>query len=490
MKVFFSGAFFLFSFCLLTISAAFSSDMEETYMSADKSFYPYAPSLVKWEKSSADFTPPETCAECHPDKYDEWRSSMHALAFRDPLYQGELHLAVKSVGKEISRQCEGCHTPAAVVKGEIKDVGLKGLSSLALAGVSCDVCHSVKGHTHWQTPYHQPENGSLILSPGEDGKNSETGENYTLTKYGPKKPDEWCGDTFHECRYSPLHTSSELCASCHQVSNYRTHTPIEETYREWKNGPYSINNIHCQDCHMVDTETFMKVADTFAKPEPDAYHHYFNGANFLIYYLTKLAALKAGEQDVAANADAKYQMAVDRLKAAADLEITPVYRKDSISEIRVRVKNIRAGHYLTTSLTNIRQMWLEVTVKDKDGNLIMTTGGVAEDGTLPDDIRMFNSDTQDRNLNYTINPWEAETFSRTTTIPPKGYRDVHYGLGSPKGEAVTVTAILRYRQAGQKVAEKLLGMLPDDIHLEAVYGIKKIPDLPVIDMVSRTKTFR
>ncbi|MBF0200666.1 MAG: cytochrome c family protein, partial [Desulfamplus sp.] len=159
----------------------------EPYMKADRDNYPYYPSLLRWEKSKADFNPPQSCAECHPDKYDEWQGSMHALAFIDPVYQGELNLAVQSAGYEVSRQCEGCHTPAAFVRGEIKGPGLKGLSPLALSGVSCDVCHSVKAHTHWETPSRQPENASFILSPGEDGEES----GYILTKYGPNPPDEW-----------------------------------------------------------------------------------------------------------------------------------------------------------------------------------------------------------------------------------------------------------------------------------------------------------
>lgn len=450
----------------------------DTYMKTDTTVYPLAPSLIKWEKSSADFTPPETCADCHPGKYEEWTGSMHALAFKDPVYQGELNLAVKEAGHEIARQCEGCHTPAAVVKGEIKGAGLEGLSDMALAGVSCDVCHSIKGHTHWETPYHQPENGSFILSPGRDGDEPE------LTKYGPNTPDEYCGDDFHQCVESPLHRSSELCASCHQVFNHETHTPLEETYREWKNGPYATANIHCQDCHMVETDTFKRSADELVRPDREDYHHYFNGANFLLYHLTELAARKAGDEELAANAHNKYTMAVERLQAAAALEIKPTWRKNRLAEIRVRVKNIRAGHNLTTSLTNIRQMWLEVTATDENGRVLMSTGSVDTHGQLPEEIRMFHSITQDKNLNFTLKPWEAESFSKNSTIPPKGYRDVHYGLCVEKGKPVTIEAKLRYRQADQKVAEKLLGMVPGDIHLEAVYGITEIPSLPIIDMVS------
>ena len=149
----------------------------------DREFYPYYPSLVKWNKSRAEFTPPSICADCHEKQYKEWNGSVHNLAFQDPIYQGELNKGVNAVGHEITRQCEGCHSPAGMVTGEIKGAGISGLGEVAMAGVSCDICHSVSGVTHWQTPSHEPENGSLILTPGVDTK-----DGIKLLKRGPNKP--------------------------------------------------------------------------------------------------------------------------------------------------------------------------------------------------------------------------------------------------------------------------------------------------------------
>ncbi len=447
--------------------------------------FPYYPSLLKWDKTGAEFTPPETCGECHPDQYNEWMGSMHALAFKDPIYQGELNKAVKAVGHTISRQCEGCHSGAAMMSGEIKGPGLKGLSSMALGGVSCDICHSVKGHSGWETPYHQPENGSLVLSPGKDGANGPV-----LTKYAPYKGEEGCGEEFHKCVESPLHKQAEICGSCHQVHHYDTHFPIESTYMEWKNGPYALKDIACQDCHMVDTDTFLRSADLMQKPKRGEYRHFFNGANFLVYYLVEQAAKKAGDEELAENMHEKFNMAVARLKAAAEVELTPVYRNDKLAELKVRVKNMRAGHNLPTSLTNVRQIWLEVTARDESGNILMTTGTVSDRGELPKDVRLFNSSGMAKGLHFAIDPWEVVAFSRHETIPPKGYRDVFYGLTSPAPGQVTVEVKLRYRQAGQKVAEALLAAVPEDINLEETYGLKEVPILPVVDMVVKTATFK
>ena len=92
----------------------------------DREFYPYYPSLVKWNKSTAEFTPPAECAGCHEKQYKEWTGSVHSLAFQDPIYQGELNMAARAVCHEVTRQCEGCHSPAGMVTGEIKGAGNAG----------------------------------------------------------------------------------------------------------------------------------------------------------------------------------------------------------------------------------------------------------------------------------------------------------------------------------------------------------------------------
>ncbi len=451
----------------------------------DPEFYPYYPSLIKWNKSTVPFTSPDTCGECHSKQYEEWSGSVHALAFQDPVYQGELNKAVKNVGRDVARQCEGCHSPAGMVTGEIKKPGLSGLSAVAIAGVSCDICHSISGVTHWQTPSHEPENGSLILTPGV-----ETTSGSKLIKRGPNKPLEGCGEDFHECTESSLHLRADVCAGCHQVYHYEDHFPMEATYSDWKHSAYAQKEILCQDCHMVDIPAFLRTADTFRKPDRKEYRHFFNGANYLLYYLASGAAKKAGDEQKAILLKAKYDMAVKRLQSAADLEIFPVYRKGKIAELKIRVKNIRAGHNLPTSLTHVRQMWLEVTAKDEKGNILMTSGKIDPKGHLTEDTRLFNSDGMGKDFHFAVDPWVVTSFSRHDTIPPRGYKDVFYGL-TPQGSGkITVEAKLRYRQADQGVAETLLGAVPKDIDLKEIYGLTTVPPLPVVDMVVKQISVR
>jgi hypothetical protein len=129
-------------------------------------------------------------------------------------------------------------------------------------------------------------------------------------------------------------------------------------------------------------------------------------------------------------------------------------------------------------------MWLEITAKDDKGNVLMTSGTIDGQGHLPDTSRMLNSDGMGRDFHFAIDPWVVTSFSRHDTIPPRGYKDVYYGLSAPQGvKKVVLEAKLRYRQADQGVAEAILGAVPESINLKEVYGLTKVPTLLVVDMV-------
>lgn len=465
---------------MFTILLAGPVSAEPAVFSFDRALFPYYPSLINWDKSDVPFTPPQKCGGCHAKQYAEWNGSVHNMAFEDPIYQGELNKAVKAVGHTITRQCEGCHSPAGMLTGEIKGAGLTGLSPMALAGVSCDICHSISDVTHLKTPTHDPENGSFVLKPGENG---------VPVKRAPFKPSPNCGGGFHKCEQSSFQLKADICASCHQVYHYDAHFPLEATYNEWKSGPYAQLDILCQDCHMVDMDTFKEVADTFRKPAREDYRHYFNGANYLLSYLGAAAAKKSGDQSLAKRLMAQYDMAVERLKSSAGLEVSPIYRDGELAEIKVRVKNLRAGHNLPTSLTNVRQMWLEVSAKDENGKLLLSSGTVQADGSLPADVRIFNSDGMGNDFHFAVHPWVVTAFLRHDTIPARGYRDVYYGVKPQQSlKDISVEVKLRYRQADQPIAEALLAAVPKDIDLKAKYGVEKVPQLPVVDMVIKEVT--
>jgi hypothetical protein len=121
--------------------------------------------------------------------------------------------------------------------------------------------------------------------------------------------------------------------------------------------------------------------------------------------------------------------------------------------------------------------------------VVFVSGALPKDGALPEEARRFNSDGMGDDFHFAVDPWVVTAFSRHETIPPKGYKDVHYAVAAPAGtRSVRVEARLRYRQAEQKVAEALLAAVPPDIDLAATYGLERVPALPVVDMAAATAT--
>jgi hypothetical protein len=102
------------------------------------------------------------------------------------------------------------------------------------------------------------------------------------------------------------------------------------------------------------------------------------------------------------------------------------------------------------------------------------------------ETRIFNSDGMGKDFHFAMDPWSVTAFSRHDTIPPRGYKDVYYGIPTMKNSSrISFEARLRYRQAGQEEAETLLANVPPDINLDTIYGLKKVPALPVVDMVNK-----
>ncbi len=146
-----------------------------------------------------------------------------------------------------------------------------------------------------------------------------------------------------------------------------TNFPIERTYEEWKNSVYAQAGIQCQDCHMMPVEKAIEAARTM-KPQknpgkassmgPDReqlYTHEFVGANFTVPTLL-------GQE---ADADNRHQ--APPVGRRLSLEIPPAATPGTVASVKVKVTNDGAGHNLPTSLTEVREMWLDVSVKDANG---------------------------------------------------------------------------------------------------------------------------
>jgi Cytochrome c554 and c-prime len=181
----------------------------------------------------------EYCGNCHRAIEQGWNESVHSQAMESRLFQDALQMANSDLGPQARRVCLGCHSPTVAATGDYS-LSLK----VSWEGITCDYCHSIR-------------------SVKTGGRNPWAVVEYNNIMEGP-----WKGVTspVHGTAYSPLHTSSLLCATCHQYRN-ALGFPVLTTYSEWQKGPYPAKHEGCQSCHMYRVKG--EVVDPRVKRTPD-----------------------------------------------------------------------------------------------------------------------------------------------------------------------------------------------------------------------------
>jgi hypothetical protein len=257
------------------------------------------------------YTSSDVCARCHVDIHENWKISMHAMSLEDPIFKVALLQAQVKHGESIREYCLFCHAPVVQFN---KDYYLR--DPITKEGVTCDFCHSVVASRPGdrEKPYD--------LQPG-------------LVKHGPLKG---VNSPAHETKMSEIHLRSEFCGGCHELVNANG-VLVMGTYTEWKEGPYSAEDVHCQNCHMPLAYD-QKVLDPKIKESTSLVTaHEFRGGHSQI-----------------------------NLRHAATIEVE-VVREGSTARIITYVTNKESGHRLPTG-TPARRVVLIVTTKDDEGNVI------------------------------------------------------------------------------------------------------------------------
>jgi hypothetical protein len=148
------------------------------------------------------------------------------------------------------------------------------------------------------------------------------------------------------------------------------------------------------------------------------------------------------------------KMAEDRLKNAVDIKINS---KADGNKIVIRILNNGAGHYVPTGLTNVRQVWLKVIVKDSKGKIIYSTGVPDKKGYLPANTIIYNTVFGDGKGKPVDNVAKAREILKDNRLKPMEERIEKVDAGSFNGR-VTVEAALMYSGIPQEVADSLKGL--------------------------------
>jgi hypothetical protein len=400
------------------------------------------------------------CSTCHKEIYAEWRTSIMSRSWDDPIYRALLKQASEATDGNIDNFCTGCHTPIGLTTGQItpeldREPIEKSAAEHPMPGVDCETCHNISARTG-------EDNGAYVLTPMLNGKR---------TKFGPYKD---AVSPYHKTVYSELHTRSDFCSVCHNVTHPFTSTAIERTYDEWHDSEYSWNGQQCQSCHMPDVAAKAAIMGPERK---DVATHWFNGGN-----VTLLNHFGQAE-----NA----QRSRDLLKSAATIQFVdvPHFVLGQDAAIKVQVTNKGAGHKLPSGFPEGREMWIELTVSDAQGAVIYRSGAVKNGQTEPgtQSFKVHLGDQDGREVATEV--WKITHIIADTRIPPEGV-DVRNFLVPIPADAkgpFTLDAKLNYWPFSQALADQLLGpgTLPVEIVTMATVNAK-VPVAPAPAQVAQS----
>jgi len=264
--------------------------------------------------AGAPYTSAKTCATCHRLIHQYWSESAHARSATSPAYLEGLEAAVAAASDKqaVRVSCVWCHAPTVLVTG---DHELE--QPVTREGVSCDFCHTVK-----DVDLARPGR-PFVVSPGN-------------VKRGPL---QYAKSKFHETEYSPLHKSSALlCAACHEYRN-PLGVAVLSTYTEWRQTPYAVRGITCQECHMPVVPGTSVPAALGPSGHVINLHRIVGGSN------------------------------PSKLSVGLDLQIESVTRTSGTADVQVLVTSSRVGHAAPGGFAN-RALVLAVGVESASGELL------------------------------------------------------------------------------------------------------------------------
>ncbi len=340
----------------------------------------------------------DNCTQCHganTDMHDQWEGSLMAHAARDPLFYACLTIANQDAPGS-GELCIRCHAPRAWLDGRSTPPDASLLTAADRDSVNCMFCHKMVDPID---PFNDaPAQDAAILAAL--GNNVPTSLHSGMFVIDPndnarRGPFDDTTPISHSSIYSPFHARSEMCATCHDVSNpvytkqpdgtyaanafdtppadddKLTMFPIERTYSEWVNSAFAVAPIEmngrfggnktavstCQDCHMPDSSGSACIVNGFelGVNRNDRPSHELAGA--ATWQLDAIANLYPGEVNAAALANQKLKN-ISMLERAASLELD----QEALT-LRVRVIN-ETGHKLPSGYPEGRRIWLNVIYRD------------------------------------------------------------------------------------------------------------------------------
>lgn len=241
-----------------------------------------------------------TCASCHADHAAAFESSPHARAARSPVFEAMLPRVEASWGSAARARCVSCHQP------EHGDD----------AAITCVSCHAAVGNLGTR-------DGRLVLDVDAPIMGPFTGANAP-----------------HATRTSGLLGSSQLCATCHEVTGPDLF--VEHTGTEHASAMAATGAPECAGCHVPAIEDGPVAYGGATRARHD---HRFVGLDPL---------WDGSAEERAAATEASRAL----LDAALELRVTAS---------AVELENVGAGHAVPTGVAFLRDVWVDLEITRVDG---------------------------------------------------------------------------------------------------------------------------
>jgi Cytochrome c554 and c-prime len=390
------------------------------------------------------------CRQCHSrttngpaDPFFSWQGGMMAQAARDPVFRAALAIANQDI-KGVGEFCIRCHSPKAWAEGRSSAPDASLLVGDDLHGVSCDVCHHLVDPLSAEAKQFARQippgygNGMIVIDPAR-------------TLRGPY--GEPNGLKMHGTAQSAYHAASELCGTCHNVSNPtlatnvnlqppHTFGHIERTYSEWALSDFAKTDHPqtCQSCHFPRVLAGGKAVN-YDSRRGDQHRDYFvshsavGGSTWVQDAIFEIWKGQDVDRD-ALEAGKQHARALLQTAAALGLELVA-------GKARLTITNL-TGHKLPTGYPEGRRMWVNVRFFGFGDRLLGEMGryGTKKEILSDDEVKVptLLDPNQTRVYECTpgISPEQAAKYGRKpgpsfhfilndiitkdNRIPPRGYR--------------------------------------------------------------------
>jgi hypothetical protein len=412
---------------------------------------PFAPSLARTSTGGA-FDPRSlsgstTCgtAGCHSEILEEWKPSAHRYAAMDSIFQGIQTVMAKQNGPESTRYCGGCHDPISLFSGT-KNIFVDNLTGLDgfNEGVSCLSCHSIQktdiqGNANFMVV--QPRQYLWQWSAKGAGR---IARDFLIRAY----PAE------HLRLSKRMYKAPEYCAACHkqfidQEVNRVGWVQLQNQYDNWKASHWNhkgdpTQTVECRECHMPLVDSHDPAAGDSAdynRNPNDGKHrsHRFLAANNMMPRMLHLEGADRHAQLTEQWLQGKIAIPeirqkwaegpVVKMRVESPAEVSPGAR----IPIRVILTSNKVGHDFPTGPLDLIQSWVEISVTDEAGNLILASGRRDEKHFIEPGTFLFKAEPVDQygNLIDRHNLWEMVGVRYRRSLFP-GYSDtVEYQAACP-----------------------------------------------------------